>query len=324
MKKIAILIESGATASSIMTTLDMFRIAARLRPEDGFRLDLFSGNGGTVRLSEAVTVATRALPADFAPYEAVILPGFFADSAEHIAAQLASAWRATIAKLKKLDGKAMVAASCYGTFVLAEAGLLDGKRATTTWWLEKEFRQRYPAVLLDADEALVDSGDVITAGAMTAHTDLSLHVLRRLGGVGLARGVGSIMLVDSAKSSQRPFMTVPHSFSEPLVQKSVEWLSKRMAQPVSMRELARDMCVSYRTLNRRFLETTGLSPLSYLHGLRIECAKELLECTAQGIETITLAVGYEDISSFRRLFKRSTGITPAQYRQQFSRACNRR
>jgi transcriptional regulator GlxA family with amidase domain len=319
MKKIAILIEPGSTTSSIMITLDMFRLAARLQPEEGYRLDLFSTNGGNVNLSEAVAVKTQLMPPSLADHDVAILPGFFANSVEHIVAQLETTWETVLARLGELDGRPLVAASCYGTFVLAEAGLLNNIQATTTWWMEQEFRQRYPAVLLDADKTLIDSGNVITAGAMTAHTDLSLHILRRLSGVAIARSVGSIMLVDGVKSSQRPFMTTQRSFQEPLIQKSIEWFLSKIGQPISIHDLANDMCVSYRTLNRRFLETTGRSPLAYLHELRIERAKELLECTEQVQEEITLAVGYEDLSSFRRLFKRSAGITPAQYRQQFRR-----
>lgn len=319
MKKIAILVEPGATASSVMTTLDMFRIAARLEPESGCQLDLFSTQGGYVRLAEAVALETRPIPPVLAEHDAIILPGFFANSAEHIAAQLETTWKTPLAKLRELEGGPLVAASCYGTFALAEAGLLNNLPATTTWWMEQEFRQRYPAVLLDADKTLIDSGNAVTAGAMTAHTELSLHILRRLSGVAIARSVGSIMLVDGAKASQRPFMTAQRSFHEPLIQKSIDWFLSRIGQSVSIHELAKDMCVSYRTLNRRFLETTGHSPLAYLHELRIERAKELLECTGQVQEEITLAVGYEDLSSFRRLFKRSTGITPIQYRQQFRR-----
>lgn len=323
MQKIAILVESGATASSIMTTLDMFRIAARLEPQSGQQIDLYSSRGGSVALGEALALETQPLPASLARHDAIILPGFFANSAEHIAAQLETTWKTSLARLRELGGGPLVAASCYGTFALAEAGLLDGKPATTTWWMEREFRQRYPAVQLDADKTLIDSGNVVTAGAMTAHTELSLHVLRRLSGIALARSVGSIMLVDGAKASQRPFMTVQKTFDDLLIQKAMDWFACRIGEPASIHQLASDLCVSYRTLNRRFLEATGRSPLACLHELRIERAKELLECTAQVQEEITLAVGYEDLSSFRRLFKRATGITPAQYRQQFRRARGR-
>jgi transcriptional regulator GlxA family with amidase domain len=202
---------------------------------------------------------------------------------------------------------------------LAEAGLLNCVPATTTWWFADAFQLRYPQVKLDADKTLIDSGRAITAGAMTAHTDLALHILRRLGGVDLARRVSGIMLVDGARTSQRPFMSVQKDFSEPLIQNAVTWMSKHLAQAIVIDELANAMHVSYRTLHRRFIEVTGLSPLAYLQALKIERAKELLEISNSDFESITEKVGYGDASSFRRLFKRATGLSPAQYRKQFKR-----
>ena len=315
--KTAILLEKGATASSVTTTLDMFRLAQRYQPEAGYQPHLFSTHGGLIQLTDAVTVDTRRLPADLGDYDAIILPGFFAESAEHIATQLQTTWRTVIARLQLLPESTLVAASCYGTFVLAESGLLNGKSATTTWWLANAFRQSYPKIRLDADKALVDSGRAITAGAMTAHTDLSMHVLRRLGGGALARKVSAIMLVDGAKTSQRPFMSVQKDYSEPLIQRSIDWMVGNLTRPISIDDLADEMHVSYRTLNRRFIEVTELAPLAYLQALRIERAKELLESSHIDFDAITSNVGYEDASSFRRLFKRSTGISPAQYRRQF-------
>ena len=203
----------------------MFRLAQRYQPEAGWKPHLYSTQGGLVRLNDAVAVETQRLPADLGDYDAIILPGFFAESLDHIVSQLQTTWHTVIARLQRLPETTLVAASCYGTFVLAEAGLLNGLPATTTWWLAHEFQQRYPNVLLDADKTLVDSGRAITAGAMTAHTDLSLHVLRRLGGVALARSVSGIMLVDGARTSQRPFMSVQKDYSEPLIQRAIEWMT---------------------------------------------------------------------------------------------------
>jgi transcriptional regulator GlxA family with amidase domain len=315
--KIAMLLEQGATASSVTTTLDMFRIAQRYQPEAGYQPFLFSSHGGLVRLTDAVAVDTQKLPADFVDFDAIILSGFFAESLDHIVAQLQTTWRTVIARLQHLPDTTLVAASCYGTFVLAEAGLLKGQPATTTWWLANDFQQRYPDIRLNADKTLIDSGRAITAGAMTAHTDLSLHVLRRLGGAALARSVSSIMLVDGARTSQRPFMSVQKNYAEPLIQRAIEWMTQNLAKPASINDLANAMHISYRTLNRRFVEITGIAPLAYLQALKIEKAKELLEGTGGDFEAITAKVGYEDVSSFRRLFKRSTGLSPAQYRRQF-------
>jgi transcriptional regulator GlxA family with amidase domain len=315
--KIAMLLEQGATASSVTTTLDMFRLAQRYQPEAGFQPFLFSTEGGLVRLTDAVAVDTQPLPASLGDFDAIILAGFFAESLDHIVSRLQTTWRTVIARLQHLPDTTLVAASCYGTFVLAEAGLLKGLPATTTWWFAQEFLKRYPDIRLDADKTLIDSGRAITAGAMTAHTDLSLHVLRRLGGAALARSVSGIMLVDGARTSQRPFMSVQKNYTEPLIQRAIAWMTQNLTQPASIDDLANAMHVSYRTLNRRFIQITGLTPLAYLQALKIERAKELLEGTSGDFEAITAKVGYEDASSFRRLFKRSTGLSPAQYRRQF-------
>jgi transcriptional regulator GlxA family with amidase domain len=315
--KIAMLIEEGATASSVSGTLDMFRLAQRLRPDVSFAPQLFSARGGWVQIAESVAVETRRLPADLAGMDAVIVPGFFAESVEGIALQLASTWSGAIARLRKLPADTLVAASCYGVFTLAEAGLLDHKSATTTWWFAKEFQSRYPQVAVDASRSLVESGSVLTAGAMTAHMELSLHALRRLGGGALARQVGGIMLVDGARVSQRPYMSLQRQFADPLVSKAVEWMGANLAQAVAMDELARVLHVSYRTLNRRFVEVAGMGPLGYLQALRMERVKALLEETGMDFEAIVGTVGYEDAASVRRLFKRATGLSPATYRKQF-------
>jgi len=314
---IAMLVEEGATASSVTTTLDMFRLAQRFQPEVDYLPRLYSARGGLVRLTDALAVQTHRLPADLGTPDAVILPGFFAESVDHVAEQLRTTWRSAVARLRQLPDTTLVAASCYGTFTLAEAGLLDHLHATTTWWLAKEFQQRYPQVALNADQALVDSGRALTAGAMTAHTDLSLHLLRRLGGTALARQVGGIMLVDGARTSQRPFMSVQKAFADPLVRDAAAWLAQHLTQAVVIDDLARVLNVSYRTLNRRFLAAAGLAPLAYLQALRIERAKALLEESEADFEAITAQVGYEDASSFRRLFRRATGLAPAAYRKQF-------
>jgi len=295
----------------------MVNIARRAPAAADCRLDLFSSSGGTIRLSPVVQVETQALPAALDDYSAIIVSGFFADDLTALARQLKTAWQPAISLLRDLPAPALIAASCYGTFVLGESGRLDRQRATTTWWLGEVFQKRYPAVELDADQSLVDAGDVITAGAMTAHTDLSLHVLRRLYGAPLARQVASIMLVDGARTSQRPFMALPQRFSDPLVNAAATWMARQSAGQVSARDLAAAVHVSYRTLHRHFDKAAGMPPLAYLQALRVEEAKELLEGTRLSLDQILEKIGYTDVSAFRRLFLRSTGLSPSQYRLRF-------
>lgn len=319
MTRIALIVEPGATPSSVMLTLDMANIASRYPEAAGCELDLLSLEGGAVRLSPQVLVETRAMPAVLRGYAAVILPGFFAGDPAALLASVQTAWRPVIARLRGAPDETLLAASCYGTFVLGESGLLDGVEATTTWWFRDLFRQRYPKVKLDADLAVADGGRCITAGAMTAHTDLALHVLRRLFGAALAREVGSIMLVDGARTSQRPFMTLRRHFDDPLIQRASDWLAGRVGEEVSAEALAGALHVSYRTLHRCFQAAVAMPPLAYLQDLRVESAKELLESTSLSLEQIVGKVGYSDVSAFRRLFARRAGLSPAQYRQRFRR-----
>ena len=250
-------------------------------------------------------------------YAAVILPGFFAGDAVALVESVKTVWQPIIERLRALPNDTLIAASCYGTFVLGESGLLDDVVATTTWWFREVFHQRYPRVRLDADLAIADGGRCLTAGAMTAHTDLALHVLRRLFGASLARQVGSIMLVDGARTSQRPFMMPRRLFDDALIQRVTDWLAAHASEDVSAEEMADAVHVSYRTLHRRFQSAVGMSPLAYLQDLRVEQAKELLESTSLSLERIVGQVGYSDVSAFRRLFARRAGLSPAQYRQRF-------
>ena len=256
--------------------------------------------------------------ADFSQIEARVLLWLAGDAATLIES-VQTGWQPVIERLRSLSDDTLIAASCYGTFVLGEAGVLDGIEATTTWWLHDLFRQRYPAVRLDADQTLADGGRCMTAGAMTAHADLTLHVLRRLFGAALARQVGSIMLVDRARTSQRPYMVLRQRFDDPLIQRASDWLVSRIAAAVSVEALADALHVSYRTLHRRFQAAIGMPPLAYLQDLRVEHAKELLESTLLSFEQIVARVGYNDVSAFRRLFVRRAGLSPAQYRQRFRR-----
>lgn len=319
MPRIALIVQPGATPSSVTATLDMFNVANRFPGDEPCRVEMLSDAGGMVRLNEAVAVETASLATGLASFDAIVVPGFFATEIAQVVEQLQTTWQTTVARLRALRRKPLVAASCYGTFVLAESGLLDGHRVTTSWWFRDAFAQRYPKASLDADQAVVDDGGIITAGAMTAHADLTMAVLRRLKGAELARGVGAIMLVGEGKTSQRPFMLVQRQFPDPLVQQAADWLAGHLAEPFSAQALADSCHAAYRTLHRRFSLSTGMSPQEYVQALRVERAKGLLESGTMSLDAITAEVGYADLPSFRRLFARVVGLSPAQYRRRFRR-----
>ncbi len=317
MLPLALLVAPGATPSSVSATLDLLRIAARIDPTRTPRLDIFSPSGGAIALAPGLSLTTAPLPARLEGYAAVLMPGFFAADTPELVAHLQGVWHPAVECLRALPEETLVAASCYGVFVLAQSGLLDGHKVTTTWWMGEVLAARYPALRVDVGRVVVDDGRVLTAGAMSAHTELTLHLLRRLCGHTLARRVGAVMLVDEARVSQRPYMQLPRHFDEPLVDACVAWLEGHLADPLGSTALAAALHVSYRTLHRRFRAATGLPPLAYLHALRVERAKQLLECGGQSIAQIAAEVGFADASSLRRAFTRHCDLGPGEYRRRF-------
>lgn len=208
---------------------------------------------------------------------------------------------------------------CAGAFLLAEAGLLAGRRATTHWGAADAFRQRFPDVELDVDRLLIDESDILTAGGVMAWTDLCLRLIDRF--------IGSAVMLDTARS----FLCDPpgreqryySNFSPRLdhgdgaVLKVQHWLQATGATDARLSSLAAICGLEKRTLLRRFLSATGLTTTEYCQRLRVANAQELLRSTMLPINRIAWEVGYADTSSFRKLFARIVGLTPGEYRLRF-------
>jgi transcriptional regulator GlxA family with amidase domain len=209
---------------------------------------------------------------------------------------------------------AIVASSCSGAFVLGKAGLLDGRSATTTWWLADEFARRFPAARLDVSRALIVDGRVVTAGAVFAQADVALHVVTRLAGPSLARRCSKVLLL-YGHAAQAPYMAVAHLRSDdPLIRRAEAWIRAHLAEDFDMATVARRAGTSTRTLSRRLRETLDLSPIGFVQRLRVEAAVHLLETTRLTVEEIGPRVGYADPSSLRRLVRREIRATPSMLR----------
>ncbi|MCZ4279387.1 helix-turn-helix domain-containing protein [Kiloniella laminariae] len=216
---------------------------------------------------------------------------------------------------------AVMASACAGAFLLADAGLLDGRRVTTHWGLAEEFRKRYPKAFLCEQELLLDEGDIITAGGMMAWMDLALRLVEKFASPFLSLLLGKYFLVDTGQRDQRCYQ----SFSPKLTHGDMEilslqhWLHKNWEEGVDLGKMTDEVHMSERTLQRRFTQATGFSPSSYVMKLRLQKAREYLETSRASIDEIVWKIGYEDQSSFRKLFRRETGLTPSEYRKRFSR-----
>jgi transcriptional regulator GlxA family with amidase domain len=194
-------------------------------------------------------------------------------------------------------------AACIGTFVMAESGLLDGHRATTTWWLAPLFRKRYPAVVLDESNMIVKSGRFVTAGAALSHMDLALWIVRGVSPE-LASLVAKYLIVDSRPSQSAYALTDHLIHSDPLVQRFESWARARLAHGFSLDHAAKAVGASKRTLARRMHSVLGKSPLSYFQSLRVERAVHLLKTSNASVEEVAERVGYNDGTTLRVLLRR--------------------
>ena len=297
--------------TGLTVTLDAFTIAnnfAAAQMGGSLRFDVsIVGVRKKVRSGQGFAIPVKPITSDLKP-DWVIVPALNASRPEQLipalerrdvkqAQEQLQSWYATGAR---------IAASCIGTFLLAEAGLLDGREATTTWWLSPLFRQRYPKVRLDETRMLVTSDRVVTAGAAMGHLDLALWFIRQAS-PDLAAIVSRYLLAD-LRSSQAPFIIPNHlAQADPLVQRFERWAREHLKDGFSLQLAADALATSPRTLQRRCEAVLGKSPLSYFQDLRVERAQSLLHGSSLDVDAIAAEVGYEDGATLRTLLRERLG-----------------
>jgi transcriptional regulator GlxA family with amidase domain len=238
-------------------------------------------------------------------------------------APLAELFPEEIAWLKRrFEAGATLAASCSGAMLFAEAGLLDGHEATTHWAWCDVMQERFPNVAVRRQRSLVVSGDahrLIMAGGGTTWLDLALYLIARTAGVEAAMQVARVNLIDWHEIGQQPFARLARTrqVEDAVIGRCQVWIADHYDEPNPVREMVRLSGLAERTFKRRFRETTGMSPLEYVHAVRLEEAKQMLETSNAPIESIARDVGYGDPAFFGRLFRRSVNLTAAQYRKRF-------
>jgi transcriptional regulator GlxA family with amidase domain len=217
------------------------------------------------------------------------------------------------------EAGARVASLCTGAFVLAAAGLLDGRRATTHWAHADALAARYPAVEVDPDVLYVDNGSVLTSAGKAAALDLCLHIVRLDHGSSLANAAARRLVVQPHRAGgQAQFVTtpVPARDDHPLAA-LFPWVMERLDQPLTVEDLARQAGMSSRNLSRHFRAATGTTPLQWLLTQRIRRAQELLEQTDDSVDTVAGATGMGTATTLRRHFSRTVGVPPDTYRRTF-------
>ncbi len=214
---------------------------------------------------------------------------------------------------------ARLASICSGVFVLAATGLLDGRRATTHWRYASMLRQAFPRIQVDPDVLYVDEGTVLTSAGSAAGIDLCMHLIRRDHGATVANAVARrLVMAPHREGGQAQFIPAPVGDEDrPWLAQLFDWVQRRLHEPLTIDRMARQAHMSTRTLTRRFAETAGVSPGTWLIGVRVARARDLLETSRHSVERIAVDCGFGSVATMRHHFRQRVHMSPAAYRARF-------
>jgi transcriptional regulator GlxA family with amidase domain len=221
--------------------------------------------------------------------------------------------------LARRGGKTAIAGICTGATLLAAAGLLDGRAATTHWGIVEHARVLYPKVHWKPDRFVTESENVFCGGGLYASIDLSLYLVEHFCGHEVAVQTAKALLLETPRIWQSTYAAQPprSGHDDEGIQRAQNWLFEHFREPIDIDALAAKVGMSPRNFGRRFKAATGAAPLAYIHRLRIDSARHYLENAQRSVQEICTTVGYDDVAFFRALFRRHTGTSPREYRARF-------
>ena len=313
MHKVAILALNHVVPFDLSIPSEVFG-RARL-PDGKLAYDVrVYGTSRTLR-AEAFDIRVKHLLEDLRSADTIIVPGI-----TDVDSQLPESVSRKLRQAAKRGTR--IASICSGAFVLAEAGLLDGHKATTHWLGAAELARRYPLIEVDANVLYVDSGKILTSAGAAAGFDLCLHMVRSDFGAGVAAEVArlSVMPLERAGGQSQFIVHALPSTEGASIEPLLNWLNKNSHKPLTLDQIAEHGAVSLRTLNRKFQEQTGTTPLQWLIHARVRKSQAYLESTSQPVEFIADKVGFGSATSLREHFRRVVGTSPQAYRRSFRSA----
>ncbi|UTW48915.1 GlxA family transcriptional regulator [Bacterioplanoides sp. SCSIO 12839] len=313
-----------ALASAITGVTDLFGLAGVTwnliqgqQPEKAFNVKIASRDGSPIQCINGLQLGAHLSFDEIHDVDAVIIPtigGPVEDVITHNPELL------DLLQHAQQQGWT-IAGNCTGNFLLAESGILNHKTATTHWGFKEQFQQRYPQIELKADQLITRSDNIYCAGGGLAWFDLGLHIIERHMGFEAAIQTAKAFVIDYRRDTQLSYslMRLAKPHKDDLVREAQTWLEQHYSQQFTVEDLAERFSISKRTLIRRFNAALDMPPNTYVQSLRIEAAQKLLEETERTVDVVMNDVGYEDASSFRRLFRKKTGLTPTEYRRRFAK-----
>ncbi|MBX9151684.1 GlxA family transcriptional regulator [Rhodococcus qingshengii] len=317
--RVGVLAYEGCLAAEIFVFTDLLLIANRVAdgaPADPFEVSVIAASRTPVVAAGGFSLGVQEGHHDI---DHLVVPGFELVPSEDPATRL-SLWEGEIEFIRAYEAHGVrVSSVCVGAYLLGEAGLLDGRRCTTSWLYGADLASRYPGATVRTDSLIVQDDGVTTTAAFTAALDLATALVREHLGDKIARRTARITLAPENRTSQSPYIVdsmLPAKHTQ-FADDVGRWLVERMAEPYDLDLLSGAFRVSTRTMLRKFKDETGESPRSYLQRARIRKAKRLLESTDWSLGKILGHIGYQDPGTFRRLFTDRVGISPADYRKRF-------
>lgn len=319
---VTVVVTEASFASTSIGPIEVFHSAGTLwnyfqgeAGEPRFRVQVASVDGGHVETLCALGLMPNLSIEDVEDVDIIVLPASGLDVQDRIART-----SSLLPWLRRWHERgALIAGICTGVAFLAESGLLDGRRATTHWAVADILRARYPKVLWHPELFITEDGPLFCSGGVYSSIDLSLFLVERFCGHEIAVKCAKSLLLSMPRNSQAGYAMLPLSMphSDARIRKSEEYLQAHLGEPIDFDAVAERIGMSGRSFVRRFRSATGHSPGEYLQSLRIRFAKGLLETERRPIASVAASVGYSDVTYFRQLFKRHTGITPTEYRERF-------
>jgi transcriptional regulator GlxA family with amidase domain len=318
MHSVAALLYPQALATSITLPMEIMRAASQMasaedRAAKQVKFQVAAPDRKQMQLNSGMTLKPDIAFADLPPLDLLLLPAIWRNPMSTVNSM--RPWQ-NLLRDQAAAGTRICSVGT-GSFLLAEAGLLAGKSATTHWNYFHQFSRRYPEVELQTHHLITQSENIYCVGSVNSIADLMVHIVEEWFGSRIARAIENQFSPEIRRSFQAAsYQNEPDSsHRDELVAEAQQWLQSQIGKPASMKELAAKLELSPRTLNRRFQRATGMTPLAYLQSLRVASAKDLLRHSNLTVGDIAWQVGLHDVSYFSQLFRRHSGMSPLRYRE---------